>query len=320
MPGPTYSPNSGSSCSPACRGPGTARPRRCPRRVDRAADHAGVVEDAVDLGGVVPRWPTSPTIPSISSWFSPRARCVAKRASSASSGCSIASHSRRKTLSAFAAITIHVPSLDLKMFDGATPFEPGAAGAAHDPEAVVLGDGALEQREARLHQRHVDDLAAAAAEHVAPVERREDALHGEHAGQRVAERDVDPRRRLAGEAVDVADAAHRLGHGGEARPRPRTGRSGRSPRCARSRAAGSPPRAARGRCPSAPACPGRKFSTSTSLRSTRASSSCCPRSSRRFSVTHFLLRDCTGHQSERPSVARLAPLAQRVGLARAARP
>ena len=48
------------------------------------------------------------------------------------------------------------------------------------------------------------------AEHVAVVERREDALDGEHRGERVAERDARARRRLAGEAVDVAEAAHRL--------------------------------------------------------------------------------------------------------------
>ena len=47
--------------------------------------------------------------------------------------------------------------------------------------------------------------------------------------------------------------------------------------------------------------PGRKFSTRTSLCSTSASRSSCPRSSRRLSVTHFLFRDWTGHQSERPS-------------------
>jgi hypothetical protein len=78
--------------------------------------------------------------------------------------------------------------------------EPGPAGPAHDPEPVVLRDHALEQREARLHERDVDDLAAA-AERVAPVEGREDPLDGVHAGERVAERDVDPRRRLTGKPL-----------------------------------------------------------------------------------------------------------------------
>jgi hypothetical protein len=77
----------------------------------------------------------------------------------------------------------------------------------------------LEEREAPLHQRNVHDLAAAATKHVPPVERGEDALHGEHARDRIAERDVKPGRRLARKSVDVADAAHRLRHGGEARPR-----------------------------------------------------------------------------------------------------
>ena len=46
--------------------------------------------------------------------------------------------------------------------------------------------------------------------------------------------------------------------------------------------------------------PGRKFSVTTSARRTSPSRSSWPRSDRRFSVTHFLLRDWTGHQSERP--------------------
>jgi hypothetical protein len=52
---------------------------------------------------------------------------------------------------------------------------------------------------------------------VAPVQRREDALYGEHAGQRVAERDPHPRRRLPGVSGDVPQPAHRLGHRGVAR-------------------------------------------------------------------------------------------------------
>ena len=103
------------------------------------------------------------------------------------------------------------------MFDGAMPFRFGARRLPDDAEAVVLGDGALEQRERRLHQRDVDDLASAVAEHVAVVERREDALDGEHRGERVAERDPGARRRLAREAVDVAEPAHRLRDGREAR-------------------------------------------------------------------------------------------------------
>ena len=66
----------------------------------------------------------------------------------------------------------------------------GARRLADDAEPVVLRHGALEQRERRLHQRDVDDLAAAVAEHVAVVERGEDALHGEHRRERVAERDA----------------------------------------------------------------------------------------------------------------------------------
>src|SRR5207253_10179608 len=96
--------------------------------------------------------------------------------------------------------------------------QPGAARPAHDPEPVVLRHGALEQREGRLEQRHVDDLPPAATGGVVPVERREDPLGGEHPCEGVAERDVEAGRRLTGKAVDVAEPAHRLGHGREARP------------------------------------------------------------------------------------------------------
>src|SRR5918998_158488 len=107
---------------------------------------------------------------SSSSWCSPRARCVENRASSASSGRPIASQSRRNTLSAFAAMTTHLPSRDSKMLEGATPFSPAPAGPAHEAKAIVLGHRALEQREAGLEQGDVDDLAGAPAEGVAPVE------------------------------------------------------------------------------------------------------------------------------------------------------
>ena len=50
---------------------------------------------------------------------------------------------------------------------------------------------------------------------VAVVERHEHALGGEHRRERVAERDAQARRGVAGEAVDVAQAAHRLAGGGE---------------------------------------------------------------------------------------------------------
>ena len=120
-------------------------------------------------------------------------------------------------------MTIHRSSRDLKMFDGAMPFRFVPMRLADDAEPVVLGHGALEQRERRLHQRDVDDLPAPLAEHVAVVERGEDALDGEHRGERVAERDARARRRLAREAVDVAEPAHRLGDGRVARRARRTG-------------------------------------------------------------------------------------------------
>ena len=103
------------------------------------------------------------------------------------------------------------------MFDRRDALQVGALRAAHDPEPVVLRHGALEHRERRLHERDVDDLAEPAACDVAPVDRGEDPLHREHPGERVAEREVHARRRLAGIAVQVAQPAHRLGDRGEAR-------------------------------------------------------------------------------------------------------
>ena len=43
------------------------------------------------------------------------------------------------------------------------------------------------------------------------TQRSEHALEGEHAGQRVAQRQCDPRRRLVGVAVEVTQPAHPLG-------------------------------------------------------------------------------------------------------------
>ena len=91
-------------------------------------------------------------------------------------------------------------------------------------------------------------------EHVAVVERREDALHGEHPGERVAEGDPRARRRLAREAVDVSEPAHRLGDRRVARTLGVRARSGRTLRSARARCPGSHPRAGRSRGSTARAC------------------------------------------------------------------
>ena len=104
------------------------------------------------------------------------------------------------------------------MFEGATPLSPVPPGPRTIPETVVLGHGALEEREARLEQRDVDHLAASAAERVPAVEGSEDSLRREHPRQRVAQREVQPGRRLAGEPVQMPKAAHGLRDRGEAGP------------------------------------------------------------------------------------------------------
>ena len=169
-------------------------------RVDRAADHAGVVEDAVDLGGVVHARPVGDD--PLDLLLVVAARDVgAKRSSSASSGRSIASQSRRKTLSALAAITIHLLVARPEDVGRRDPLQIRPLRPADDSEPVVLGHRALEQREGRLHQRDVHDLAEPAADGVTPVERSEDSLGREHAGERVAEGDVHAGRRLAGKPL-----------------------------------------------------------------------------------------------------------------------
>ena len=98
------------------------------------------------------------------------------------------------------------------MFDGAIPSSRVPDGPAHAAELVVLRDARLEDRQARLGDRDVDDLPAAGDR--APEERREHALDGDHPGEGVAEGDRGARRRLVGVAVDAAQAAHRLGDRG----------------------------------------------------------------------------------------------------------
>ena len=135
---------------------------------------------------------------------------------------------------------------------------------------------------------------------VAPVQRGEDSLGREHPGQRVAQRDVDPRRRLAGKAVDVAEPAHRLGDGRE------PARSAYGPVCPypETRARTSPgfdllhPLEAE-----VPALerPGPEVLDDDVRAADKLEQKFLPALGARFSVTHFLLRDWTGHQSERPS-------------------
>jgi hypothetical protein len=93
----------------------------------------------------------------------------------------------------------------------------GVAGVVQvHAEAVVVGDRRLEQRQAALGQRDVDHLSTPVGCGVTPVERGEDAVEGEKGGHRVAEREAEARRRAAGEAVEIAQPAQRLGGGREA--------------------------------------------------------------------------------------------------------
>ena len=196
--------------------PGTAGPRRCPRSCRSGRRSRRPRSSTRSISAASRARPTRPTIASISAWWSPRARWVAKRGSSASSGCSIASARRRKTLSALAAITMLLPSRDSKMLEGATPCRPVPPGSRTIPQPVVLRHRALEQRETGLHQRDVDHLARRRRARRAGRGRRGcPATAYIPASESPSEMCIRGGV-LAGEAVDVADAAHRLGDRGEA--------------------------------------------------------------------------------------------------------
>jgi hypothetical protein len=84
-----------------------------------------------------------------------------------------------------------------------------AGGLPDDARLLVLEDRRLHDREARVGDRGVDDLAGGAAG-VAGVEREQDALEGRLRGERVAQAEPGARRRLTRVAVDPAQARDRL--------------------------------------------------------------------------------------------------------------
>ena len=84
--------------------------------------------------------------------------------------------------------------------------QPVALAPAHDAEAVVGGQGVLEDAEDGLVQREVHGLAAAAM-HVAVVERDHDRQRVEHAGEVVGDDDAGTHRRPIGVAGEVEEAA-----------------------------------------------------------------------------------------------------------------
>jgi hypothetical protein len=85
---------------------------------------------------------------------------------------------------------------------------PDLAGVA------VVADRALEQAEHRFVQGYVDAAAAPGADHVALVDRTQDAVYRIERRDLVAERDADPDRRQVGDLGRVcrkmAQLAHRL--------------------------------------------------------------------------------------------------------------
>ena len=137
------------------------------------------------------------------------------------------------------------------------------------------------------------------------------------AGQRVAERDAEPRRRLVREAVDVAQAAHGLRDRRQSRPAARRARSGRSPRRARGSRPGVDLRE-----PLVAEVPlleraGPEVLDHDVAACARARAAAPAALAPRSSVTHFLLRDWHGPPERAALVAALAPVAQRIGLSRA---
>ena len=132
------------------------------------------------------------------------------------------------------------------------------------------------------------------------VERRQDPLHREHRGERVAERDPRSWRRLAREAVDVAEPAHRLRDGREART------SGVGTGLAVTGDAGEDDARVRGREPVVPEIPALERARPEVLGDDvgdahELEQELLPSWLRRSSVMHFLFRACTGQRSVRPS-------------------
>ena len=134
------------------------------------------------------------------------------------------------------------------------------------------------------------------------------------AGERVAERDAGARRRLAREAVDVAEAAHRLRDGRVARALGVRARSGRSRRCGPGRCPGSRPRAARSRGSTARACRGGSSRRRRRRRGRARAGAPGPVGCAEVERDALLVPRLHGPPQRPALVARLAPVAQRVGL------
>jgi hypothetical protein len=92
-----------------------------------------------------------------------------------------------------------------------------ARGLAYHALAGVLRHHALHHVEHRFVDGRVNDLAGVPRLFQAVDAGEQDADDGVHRGQRVAHAQVRPHRRLAGETVHVAQAAHALADGREAR-------------------------------------------------------------------------------------------------------
>ena len=125
---------------------------------------------------------------------------------------------------------------------------------------------------------------------IARDQRGQHPLREHRAGGGVGDRDADAPRSRARRAGDAHQPAEALRDLVDARVGRRTGRPDRSPRCTRRPPAGSPPTPRRGRCASRCFTAGRKFSTTTSARSTRRNSTARPSSVARSTITERLLR------------------------------
>ena len=217
------------------------------------------------------------------------------------------SHSRANTASAFAAITTSRPSAVGYAFDGATPGRTPPLRVAGHAAELEVGDGRLHEREHRLVDRDVDLLAPSRCACRSCTAASVPITANSAASESPSEMPVRAGRPV-GIAGGVADAAHRLADRAEAglvRPRAGLAEPGDVHEHERRVRRGE---RRRSRCPSARACPGLKFSSTTSTCAGEVARRRRARArSRRSIATDRLLRAIAGHQRLRPSIEHAPP-------------
>ena len=128
------------------------------------------------------------------------------------------STSRRKTLSTLAEMITQRPSPLRNRLDGTMPARPVPDGPRALPDRSYSGTTLSSIAKHASVSATSTTCPRPLPARVPPDQREQHPLEREHRRERVAERDAEPRRRPVGEAVQVTQAADRLGHRCEAGP------------------------------------------------------------------------------------------------------